>query len=190
MRKAKVMSRDRILEGVVKTWDAVKVAEVWKELTAIPQYSEYEYNSYSMTVAIMEQGLEDKYGLRGDETNKTVRAPMNPFNTVYVYDIDGTRYYCHKAKFSFTRVNGKTTQIYSALAIKDGDTVYQYGERYFAPLYEIQWAVTGKTPLGAEIGGGNCDWSEPLRITRCTCIDDAMDTAGLIDVTDFVRTRS
>ena len=45
MRSAKVMSRDRILEGVVKTWDAVKVAEVWKELTAIPQYSEYEYDS-------------------------------------------------------------------------------------------------------------------------------------------------
>ena len=186
MRSAKVMSRDRILEGVVKTWDAVKVAEVWKELTAIPQYSEYEYDSYSMTVAIMEQGLEDKY-LHGNPTNKIVKAPMHPFNTVY--DSDGARYYCREAKFSFTRVNGKTTQIYSAFAIKDGDTVYKYRERYFAPLYEIQWAVTGKTPLGAEIGGGNCDWSEPLRITRCTCIDDAMDTAGLIDVTDYIKTE-
>ena len=136
-----------------------------------------------MTVAIMEQGLEDKYGLYGAQTDKTVNAPMHPFNMVY--DINGARYYCRKAKFSFTRFNGEMVQVYIALAIKDKDSIQKFGKRYFAPLYEIQWPVGGKTPLGAEIGGGNCDWSEPLRITRCTCIDDAMETGGLIDVTDF-----
>ena len=182
MRRAKTMSRDWILEGVVESWDDAKIADVWKELTAIPQYSEYEYDSYSMAVAIMEQGLEDKYGLHGDPTNKTVNAPMYPFNMVYD---NGERYYCRKAKFSFTRFNGERVQVYSALAIKDKDGIQKFGKRYFAPLYEIQWAVTGKTPLVAEIGGdSNCDWGTPLRITRCTCVDDAMDTAGLIDVTD------
>lgn len=185
MKYAKVINRDRILEFVVKSWGAAKVAEVWKELTAIPQYSEYEYDSYSMTTAIMEQGLEGKYGLRGDETNKTVNTPMNPFSTPY--DINGTRYYCGKAKFSFTRYNGKKIHIYSVLAVKNGDTVYRFGARYFAPLYEIQFEVTGKAPLGIEIGGGNCDWSRPLRIMRCTCIYDAMDPAGLVDVTDFIE---
>ena len=183
MRSAKTMSRDWILEGVVESWDDAKIADVWKELTAIPQYREYKYDSYSMTVAIMEQGLEDKYGLYGAQTDKTVNAPMHPFNMVY--DINGARYYCRKAKFSFTRFNGEMVQVYIALAIKDKDSIQKFGKRYFAPLYEIQWPVGGKTPLGAEIGGGNCDWSEPLRITRCTCIDDAMETGGLIDVTDF-----
>lgn len=62
---------------------------------------------------------------QGYETNRHVNCPCSPFNVTH--DINGERYYCHE-----------DAQGCSALAIKDGDTVYKFGECYFAPLYEIK----------------------------------------------------
>lgn len=185
MGYAKVQNEARQCEYIVEAWDKTKIQEVWAELTAIPRYSHYTYSAYSLACIILENDWKNKYSLYGEPTEMVVKGPYNPFNTKY--EQDGSLYYCRKVRFGVDLRKGKKTLIYSALAIKNGDIVERFGKHFFAPLYEIQWKLVDKAPMGSEIGrSSSCDWNTPLRIVRCYDIDGAMDPRGLIEITDFI----
>lgn len=188
MGYAQMQEKTRLCEYIIEGWDDAKIKPIWAELKAIPKYNRYRYSSSSLISMILENNLEDHYGLHGRPTDQRVRGPYNPFNMEYTSY--GNTYFCQKARFGVDFSNGKKTLVYSALAVKNGDVIESFGKHFFAPLYEIQWKVAGGNPMRPKTGSGaNCNWEVPLRITRCYNIDRVMNPCGVVEITDFMDER-
>lgn len=188
---AAVRNSPQIAQYVIDTWDEEKKHAVWNELVKLPKYQEYEYNASLLCIMLIEEGLEKQYGIQAEPSPYTVERGCQPYQTEYQHEAD--IFYCAKAKFTPYIRKSVRKVAYHARAIKRGDAILKYGEHYFCPLYEIHWEVTakapGRIPFGTEVGtlDVNCDWSTPLQIQRCYSIDDAAETCGLVEVTDFLQ---
>lgn len=190
-RRARICNSLQIAMYVIEEWSEEKRWAVWQELTEPPQYHHYSFSVYNLAFIILEQGMQKRYGIRGEKTPYKVEKGCNPYENAYTFQ-DAT-YYCGEAKFMTDLRKGKRTPVYLAQAIREGDTVERYGRHYFCPLYDIQWKILPSAPcrvlFGTEVANPDvaCDWSAPLRIQRCYDINDAAETGGMIEITGFME---